>query len=307
MAKRIPLFNNETGKWEWHWIKSDFEEEEGGETMTKQGRIPLERLRELSAQGKDAKEIAKLLGVTYDGVRRAEIRLGLRPLTPKTKEQRERYGRGGRIDREELRRLVSEGKSPKEIAALMGVNVRNVTKTLHVLGMEWKRYRRTSPGQGNEPGEGSPQSPGRNPAHRFDADSPRMVELLKEGKTSIQICGEMGISSRTLYLWKKKLGLLGLAIPSSGSGPAQKNAGAQGTGEPEASPGKERHTSVLERDLPFGYYLEIAERFVNFLEINHRASFLKFQELETEKGTSRDDLDRALEIAFRMNKLGVLH
>ena len=155
--------------------------------------------------------------------------------------------------------------------------------------------------------EPQPDPKPRGIRHDFEHDSPRMVELLKEGKTGIQICGEMGISSGTLYLWKKKLGLLGLSIPSSGSGPAQKNAGAQGTGEPEASPGKERHTSVLERDLPFGYYLEIAERFVNFLEINHRASFLKFQELETEKGTSRDDLDRALEIAFRMNKLGVLH
>ena len=46
---------------------------------------------------------------------------------------------------------------------------------------------------------------------------------------------------------------------------------------------------------------------MNFLEINHRASFLKFQELELARGISREDIDRALEIGFRMHKLGVLH
>lgn len=196
--------------------------------------------------------------------------------------------------------------------------------------------------------------------HSFELDSPRLKELLERGKTGVEICEEMEISSQTLYEWKKKLGALsfprgekeknpgtnrgtkkgfdlekfrelynrGLTDPSiarimnvSHALPCyyRKRLGLAPNGrhKPEEefnAEHKEELTteveSVADRE-PIGeknlsFYLDLAERFVLYLEVDYRPSFEKFAAQEKKRPDfEQGDLDRMLEICVRMKRIGV--
>ena len=180
------------------------------------------------------------------------------------------------FDEELFKKLLNEGKSNIQIAAEMKTSTSVIylhKKSLGLLDYNLK---------GQRVGKQIPE---------------KFRELYAQGKTDKEIAAELGVSHSTPWSWRKRLGLAANNNPkdyNKDSRPSHENTGKE-------------IVSALDKNIPFGYYLEIAERFVSFLEISHRASFLKFQELELAKGTSREDIDKALEIGFRMHKLGVLH
>ena len=195
------------------------------------------------------------------------------------------------FDEELFKRLLNEGKSNLEIAAEMKTSTSVIY--LHKKGLGLLQYNLKG---GKEKQEPKPTSE-RNGARNGTPIPEKFRELYAQGKTDKEIASELGVSHSTPWNWRKRLGLAPNTTPKGNGKDPEPDSGKTGN----------ETVSVLEKNIPFGYYLEIAERFVNFLEINHRASFLKFQELELARGTSREDIDRALEIGFRMHKLGVLH
>ena len=195
------------------------------------------------------------------------------------------------FDEELFKKLLNEGKSNLEIAAEMKTSTSVIY--LHKKDLGLLQYNLKGEKEKQEPNlsaKGNGTREGRPIPEKFR-------ELYAQGKTDKEIAAELGVSHSTPWNWRKRLGL------AANNNPKDYNKNQRPSPE---NTGKEI-VSALDKNIPFGYYLEIAERFVSFLEISHRASFLKFQELELAKGTSREDIDKALEIGFRMHKLGVLH
>lgn len=204
-------------------------------------------------------------------------------------EQKQRKRRP--FDEELFRKLLNEGKSNLEIAAEMKTSTSVIYVHKKSLGLLQYNLKGGSGKQEPKPAsEGSGERNKRPIPEKF-------AELYAQGKTDKEISLELGVSHSTPWVWRKRLGLA-----ANNPRIVKENAASSEVGDKGMD-----LTPLPEKILPFGYYLEIAERLVSFLEINHRSSFLKFQELEMARGISRDDIDRALEVCFRMHKLGVLH
>ena len=128
--------------------------------------------------------------------------------------------------------------------------------------------------------------------HSFEVDAPKVRDLLEQGKTGIQICGELGISSGTLYVWKKKLGLLQYHLKRKDEPKEKAKEEA-----PELPQGA--------KEKPLDFYLDLAQDLL--AEIKDKdGSFLTFVANEQQ----RDDYDpmdifRALEILVRFQKIKV--
>lgn len=126
-----------------------------------------------------------------------------------------------RCNREEITRVIRDG-SPKGLCRkCLNEFDLNPGETPEEITKGEKEKEKQNSG-GDSSGENNPVLPPktakRKIMHTFDEDAEKLKSLLKEGKTSREICIEMEISSGTLYEWKKKLGLLQFSKGDGASG-----------------------------------------------------------------------------------------